>query len=528
MADFEIGSSSCQKQSVELDRLESSLHLYQVPQYRAANGRWFLSFRDAVTNSGSHFTWDVAAILSVLSFNYVCGDRTLLNEVKRQPWLSQVDPDGAVRLEVIPSHGRLRKSHAEIARDLGRLLYEDALRVCQGRKEIYILLSGGLDSRIVAGIVTKLAREGRLIKPPVAVSWGLPDSRDVVYGRLVAQILGIEWVHVSLEAEDIVRNVEECVTKLGCLVSPLHLHGMQWFGNVSEEALVLTGSYGDSVGRAEFSGKHLLELQCLRPINPFGLVNPAIIDMAYEQVQTDLMSFRDRSPGQPRYVLCEHEMHGHYTRGLLGHAMSLISSRCTIYHMFTDPHVYRYMWSLHPAMRSDDVYAELLQQIDPRLARLPWARTNKALRGRTEGARTGLRRGFHEYEAWIGGPLYDTLSRMIDFDWFAETGIFRVESIRALCEIVKRKPRDFRPYERLVWLVGFGRFAQWLNELGNSIELHISKIQPDNTMRHRAVPDGSISSIRQVLGHSQGLTHTVQGVRRFFLRRWALRRYPPQ
>src|SRR3989442_721563 len=70
--------------------------------------------------------------------------------------------------------------------------------------------------------------------------------------------------------------------------------------------------------------------------------------------------------------------------------MSVINHFCSVYQMFTDPRVYSYMWSLHPSLCVDEVYAVLLGRLHPNLARLPWARTNRALRGRTEGTRLRL------------------------------------------------------------------------------------------------------------------------------------------
>ena len=72
-----------------MNKLESSLHLYQPPLYCDEKGRWHVSYASAVNGCGGRLTWGLVAILSILSFNYPCGDRTLLNEVKRKPWAVQ-------------------------------------------------------------------------------------------------------------------------------------------------------------------------------------------------------------------------------------------------------------------------------------------------------------------------------------------------------------------------------------------------------------------------------------------------------
>lgn len=456
--------------------LESSLHLYQSPLYRGRKGHWTTSFPEAVADCQGTLTWDPAAILGILGFTYTCGDRTLVNEVKRLGWLSGIGPDGEPRLEEIPAHGRRWQSPAEIAEELNRLLRQEALEVCRERQEIYVLLSGGLDSRMVAGVLAGLQKEGALPVKPIGVTWGLEDSRDVVYGRRIADMLGFEWLHASLTSDDLKENTEQTVLNIASLVSPVHLHSMHWFRNVSPDALVLAASYGDSVGRAEFSGKHVLELDYLRPVNSFGLLKKEVDAYAYQGVKDDLKQLQDRTAGQPAYVLCEHEMQGHYMRNMISQAMSVINRYCRVYQMFTHPAIYSYMWSIHPARRDDNVYAELLELLDPRLARTPWARTNRALRGATVDTQRGLRKGYHEYEAWIEGPLFEELNRYINPDWFAETGIFDPDNVRRLSEEVRNGRQGkglyaFKPYEIYLWLAAFRRLAEQLEKMGKSAHL---------------------------------------------------------
>jgi asparagine synthase (glutamine-hydrolysing) len=217
--------------------LESSLHLYAPPRYRASDGSWYDAHAEAVRHSDESLTWDPAAVLSLLSFHYVCGDRTLMREIRRRPWLSSIGPEGDARLEPIPPHDTIWQSTERSAARLGSLLCDEALGVCQGRAEIYVLLSGGLDSRVVAGSMARAVREGGLDVRPVAVTWGLTDSRDYAYARAAAELLGFEWLHLDLEPRHLRENVSDAAALLGCLVSPLHLHRMTWFANVSPDAL---------------------------------------------------------------------------------------------------------------------------------------------------------------------------------------------------------------------------------------------------------------------------------------------------
>ena len=521
-----------------MSELESSLHVYQPPLYRGAKGGWKKSFVDAAAECEGDLTWDPAAVLGIMSFNYVCGDRTLVNEVKRQPWLSEIGPDGEVRLEEIPKHGRIWQNHSEIIKEFNDLLWQEALEVCKGRKEIYLLLSGGMDSRIVAGTLSMLCEEGSLDVKPVCVTWGLEDSRDVVYGRKVAEILGFEWVHLNLTKEDLCYNIYELPIAMGSMASPIHLHRIGWFEKVSPDALVLASSYGNHANRSEYSGRHLLELDYLRPVNRFGLIRREVLKSAYDGIMQDLGNLRDRSRGQPKYAVCENEMLGHYMRNMIGHVMSVIDRYCKVYQMFTHPKLYSYIWSIHPALRDKSICAELLGRFHPRLAHVPWARTNRAFKGRTTGARSGLRRHFLDYSVWGGGDMYDEINEYVDPEWFAETGIFDADGIRALAEEVRvgangKGRYGYMPHEKWLWLASFRSMAEHLGSLGK----HCKTVR-DDTRDAEGIPksviDRSIKPIHGIyrcLGPLLGLLRRLRKLHRrlylCILRRRAIREHPP-
>lgn len=158
--------------------------------------------------------------------------------------------------------------------------------------------------------------------------------------------------------------------------------------------------------------------------------------------------------------------------GMIAQLMSIIENYCSFYHMYTDPNVYSYMWSIHPSIRDDRIYAHILMQMDERLAQLPWARTNRSLVNKTIGARSDLRRDFHAYPEWISGCLYEELEKYVDPDWFASTEIFDGNCIRQLSREIKSVCKgSFRPYDRWVRLAAFRMFAERCAVLGKRIEM---------------------------------------------------------
>lgn len=487
---------------------QSRLHLCQQPEYRVKGSViWRDSFFESVADLTGPATWDLAAILEILSFGYTCGNRTLLTEIERQPWLSRKDANGEVLLEDIPEHGRLWSDSEQIASRLCELLYEEAVEVCKNRKEIYILQSGGLDSRVVTGVLAKLFLKGELVCKPVCVTWGLEGCRDVVYGRKVAEIAGFDWKHIPIGHQNLLANIRSNCPDVGSLVSPVHLHSMDWFKNVSEDAIVLAGSYGDSVGRAEFSGLHILELDYLKPVNLFGLMRKENIDIALEGINSDISQLRQRCEGQPKYAVCECEMQGHYMRNLIEQAMSIIGLNCSLYQMFTHPRVYSFMWSIHPSLRDDKIYVHVLKSLDTKLLSLPWARTNFALSGRTVGAVSGLTKRFHRYKEWLSGPVLAELNSYVDPEWFGATGIFESESVKKVCDYVRggSDTYGFSPYERWAWLASFKAMADSLKKNSRDAELKTGTGSATKNIDLPQLPGFQDSVLRRLLGKTKGL-----------------------
>jgi asparagine synthase (glutamine-hydrolysing) len=501
------------------------LHLFQKPTY--ANAKiWHADFSNVAATISDSLTLDVSAIMAILSFNYTTGDRTLFNEIKRQPWLSSINEQGDIRHEPVPPHGLKWDRTEAIARKLFGLLLQEAEDVCRDRQEIYLLLSGGLDSRIVAGVIAHLYKTGKLRAKPIGVTWGLERSRDVHYARTISAQLGFDWTHIPMGPVDLWENIHEGFPLIGGLVSSTHLHAMRWFRNVSRDALVLAGSYGDSVGRAEFSGRHLLELDLLRASNPLGLVRSDVMHQAQSGISGDDDQLARRiAKDAPKYVQCEHQMQGFYMRNMIAHAMSIINRYCTLYQMFTAPQVYGYLWSLHPARRDDTIYAALLENHLPELARQPWARTNRALRGKTVGAEPGLLKEFHNYSQWCSGPLYHDIKSLVEPGWLEAIGIFNADAVKNLNQSLapgssKLKHLGNRPYDIWLWLAGFKVFYERLISSGKEIEVCQCSCEATPS------PQNSRSTLRQFLSGNPQLYKVVSKIRRWAYKRASMRSLP--
>lgn len=96
-----------------------------------------------------------------------------------------------------------------------RALFENAVRKrLMSHRRIGCLLSGGLDSSLVAATLVKLAKENKLQYPIQTFSIGSDDSPDVLAARKVAAHIGSEHHEVNFSVEEGIQAVEEVIYHL--------------------------------------------------------------------------------------------------------------------------------------------------------------------------------------------------------------------------------------------------------------------------------------------------------------------------
>lgn len=503
----------------------TDLHLYKPVQFINAQDKCFNSFIEAIKHTGPNLTWDLGAILSVISFGYVCGERTLVKEIKRQPWLSKKVNTKYI-LEDIPDHNFKYISKKQAAIQLHQKLYLEALRVIKNKKKVYILLSGGLDSRICACILNKIRNDLQINLDIIGITWGIKNSRDVRYSKEIAKRLNIEFHHIPISPDDIYINIKECNNIIGCMISPLHLHAMPKVKNFLKSGdLVIASSYGDSVGRAEYSGKHLLELNLLKPVNLYNILHSNLISVAQTRLQQDLDFLHRRSKNKMKHVLCEHEMQAHYTRSMLAHAMLVLNQETELYQMFTHPTVYKYMWSLHPAIRFNQIYAELLQEYYPSILRIPWARTGKALKGRSDVICMNSNKNFHKYRNWIF-PIINKIYNNIS--WYSNIQLFDIDKIQYLLAKVKSGNYDYDAHFLIAWLECLRHFEKLLIQYNKTINIDTTDFLINkNKLYIEKIDHIHMNNFRLILSRSKLLTKIIRKIRRIYLRIYSIIKYLP-
>ncbi|CAB1436900.1 unnamed protein product, partial [Pleuronectes platessa] len=96
-----------------------------------------------------------------------------------------------------------------------RALFENAVKKrLMAQRRIGCLLSGGLDSSLVAATLVKLAKEEKLDYRVQTFSIGAEDSPDVLAARKVAAHIGSEHHEVNFTAEEGIQAVEDVIYHL--------------------------------------------------------------------------------------------------------------------------------------------------------------------------------------------------------------------------------------------------------------------------------------------------------------------------
>lgn len=369
--------------------------------------------------------FDTDALVAKFCLPYLLGDRTLIKNVRKTPWMSEYQADGQWKPSFLPKHGKSKPNPDKFTLKLKEALLNEAKEYIGDKKNIGILLSGGMDSRILAGILRELQLSGDNSFRVIALTWGSHTSRDVVYANKISDLFGWDLVHFPITPETLARNIEYAGIH-GAEFSPFHLHAMKDVSNTPNIDVIIAGSYGDSVGRAEFSGVHLTKLKPILPLNidKYGFLNHQSLRQARSKLRSDLTESKHYSMFMPKVRKREIEQELHYMRRMLQACMQTIAIKTPLYQLFTKPDVFGLMWGLDPSIRNNDWYKLLLQQLPGNLLSIPWARNGKRYDDPNGDTLDNFDKGYHVYGQWIRNELREDVLERVNSDCIRNLGIF--------------------------------------------------------------------------------------------------------
>jgi asparagine synthase (glutamine-hydrolysing) len=250
---------------------------------------------------------------------------------------------------------------------------------------------------------------------------------------------------------------------MGAEFAPFHLHAMPEVARLPGLDAVLAGSYGDSVGRAEFSGVRVQRLGPTVPsrVDPFALVKAGVARTVHAGMLEDCCGYRRHLHRDSEYQYREIEQQMHYMRRRNQSPMACIHEHIPLFQLFTAPETFGLMWSLDPALRDDRFYTALLPTLPGRIGELPWARTGVPLGvGAAEPDR--ITKGHHRYGTWLRNELRAFIVASAQGDAVRRLGIFDEAALERTVEIWARAKTvtTSRIDELMAWLAALSIFVE--------------------------------------------------------------------
>ena len=438
---------------------------YSPYYFISAEGKILIdsNFPEIVSRFVSPLAIDPVAVIEVLNKRYMLGDRTIIKDIFRTPWMAKTNSKPTSwNFYQIPMHQEKSENEKYIAKILFELTCKEIKTYIGSAKKIGILLSGGMDSRMVAGALDCLIKTRQVnIDGVTAYTWGKPESRDVVYAKEITKRLHWNWKHFVVTASDLWENFIIAGYR-GCEYSGLHLHAIPQIQKIINDDVLLVGSYGDSIGRAEYEGKRAEHLApMIKGSRNFGgLVKNKAFKKAKNLWQIDIDQYHQRYPENKSYQQNELDYQIHYMRRMLNPCFEVLNDTVPTYQVFTSPAIFQFMWSLKPECRNDKVYLHMIDLFQTPLKDIPWARTG-LLYGTREGEPDKYTKSHNSYNSYLQYELLDRISSRVLSDRVISLNLFNTEAIKVLLNLVKKHPENNFDYlERLTWLVSLDFFLE--------------------------------------------------------------------
>lgn len=413
------------------------------------------TFNESV-NSLTEKEIDTTSIIEFINRFYFFGDRTIVKNLNKTPWLAKPNElNTEWKFDTIPDVLQKITTELEFTNLFIEKVEQEIITYIGTAKKIGILLTGGMDSRVVAAIVNKLNNEKRINVTVRALTWGMENSRDIVYAKEIATKYHWKSKSFKLNAEILKQNIQITADE-GCEFSPIHLHGMNEVSKEKDLDLILAGSFGDSIGRAEYSSKHASKLTSIATgiSNKFFFLNHKQFKKSIKNINTDIKKYSNQFPRNLDYANFEIEQMAHYMRRELNPCMTLIDRKTPLYQVFAASEVYKFVLNVPIELRNDNLYFNVLNKVDKSLLKIPWARTGKPYLKNDCLEDTTYTKGYHEYGKWIKNDLAEYINDLIFNGNLESLNIFNMKAIKYAIKINNKSNlvASNRIDEIIVWL----------------------------------------------------------------------------
>ena len=393
------------------------------------------SISDAISDLGEgNLELDVASVMSLLNFNYILGNRTLVKGISKVPWHSDVKKDGRVIRRLPLPHDSIVLHEKDVAKKMCDLLSKHLLAdVLKKHTTIWLTLSGGYDSRIVAGIIKRILPKNNIVK---VLAWGLENSLDVVYSKRIAERYDWEFLYVPFYDGYLSDTIQYAVEEGGAETSAIDYNPIETndslLKRISAKDAIIFAHYGDSIGRALYQGRHISTISLKKIRNPYCLFNYKIMRGCKKVVEADreLAWENDRSAENVKKIaINELDMHENYMRRMLTKRFKY----CTKYDPFINEELVGFVYSLSAECRTSRVYEHILRDLDEYLLELPYANTGISFSGKVEKNNQLVKKQHNKSYEFL--ELYDDVKAILQAGKLIENNIIDAKALKYLLTI---------------------------------------------------------------------------------------------
>lgn len=193
---------------------------------------------------------DWSALGDFLSLGYSTGERTLFKHIRLLPpaSIATIRRGGELTIRRYWDYSfHTEEDPVRTAKEYEKGFYSylsEALeRQIETANRILIPVSGGYDSRILSGLLSKRKEKEKII----ALSYGHEDALDVVYGKKIAKKSGFTHYSVPIKTDYLKEFADDFVWMLEGTVNCLNAHMLTTFEIMEKEHIdsVMTGFFGD-------------------------------------------------------------------------------------------------------------------------------------------------------------------------------------------------------------------------------------------------------------------------------------------
>lgn len=391
---------------------------------------------------------DPIGVAQMARFQMLFGQRSLFEGRSYSPYTL---PRINLNISINSSEGLAHELYESLKRELKDIVVKN--------NNLGILLSGGMDSRIVAIALNDLQNELGTPFYIHGLTWGKDGCRDVEYAQRICKHYG--WRHTSfpMSKETLWNNIY-LAAELGAECNPVHLHAMDAVSQIQDVDIIIAGSYGDSIGRGEYSGVNVARIPNIHKTSTFDFHTLSIKKSALMMgVQHDIAEIRSSYNQYPSRVVKELDYHSNYLRRKLDQCMDIIAERIPVHQCFKTEGTYSLVLSSDYKFRNNLLYSIILEShADSFIKKIPWARTGLPYSNTkiTCGLEDSLSKHFHDYGLWFRRDLYQQCKEIIlstnQLDAF-----FDRKSITSLLNINENLKQEYlsRIDEFLIWLTSF-------------------------------------------------------------------------